>query len=138
MSRESDAADIVSYWLEKASESLASARDELSAGRHSFSVNRCYYSAFYAASAVLLAHGHRFRKHAGVRAALHKHFIKPGLLSTEQGRIYDRLFHDRQEGDYLEFIEFTYDELVDMIANAEELLEALEGLAEPDPGATTP
>jgi len=132
VSGDSHASDVVRYWLEKASESLASARDELGAGRYAFAVNRCYYSAFYAASAVLLFRGHRFRKHAGVRAAIHRHLVKPGLLSTEQGRVYDRMFHDRQEGDYLEFIEFTYDELVDMIAGAEELLEAFEGLAGQD------
>ena len=46
--------EIVDYWLNKARDSLCSARDELKAGRSSFAVNRIYYACFYAVSAYLL------------------------------------------------------------------------------------
>jgi hypothetical protein len=39
--------EIVRYWLEKAEESLASARRELEAGSFSFAMNRLYYGVFY-------------------------------------------------------------------------------------------
>ena len=53
-----------------------------------------------------MAQRQSFKKHSGVRAAFHQHFIKSGILDLEWGRLYDRLFEDRQEGDYMAFISF--------------------------------
>jgi uncharacterized protein (UPF0332 family) len=123
----------VRYWSSKAKESLRAARDEAAAGRLDFAVNRCYYAAFYAASAVLLARGSRFAKHSGVRAAVHRDLVKTGLLSEEWGRFYDRLFQERQEADYIEFVEFEKGEVDDMIQATERFVRVLEPLmATPD------
>lgn len=97
---------VVRYWFEKAEESMASARREFEAGSLSFAMNRLYYSAFYAVSALLMDRELSFKKHSGVRAAFHKKFIKTGLLEKKWGRLYDQLFEDRQEGDYVVFITF--------------------------------
>ncbi|MBT3255803.1 MAG: HEPN domain-containing protein [Deltaproteobacteria bacterium] len=43
---------LVAYWLEKAHESLQSARSEYESGRLSFAMNRLYYAAFYALTAL--------------------------------------------------------------------------------------
>jgi addiction module HigA family antidote len=48
---------LTTYWLEKAYESLESAKSEYASGRLSFAVNRVYYACFYALSALL-----RFRE----------------------------------------------------------------------------
>jgi uncharacterized protein (UPF0332 family) len=98
--------NMVQYWWSKALDSLASARRESEAGSYSFAMNRLYYAAFYAVSAVLLGRGQSFRKHSGVRAAFHRQFIKAGLLDVKWGRLYDQLFEDRQEGDYVIFVSF--------------------------------
>jgi uncharacterized protein (UPF0332 family) len=71
---------VVHYWFEKAEESLISARREFEAGSLSFAMNRLYYTAFYAVSALLIAHKLAFKKHSGVRAVFHQKFIKTGLL----------------------------------------------------------
>ena len=49
--------DLVYYWLEKAVESVESARSEYEAGRLSFSGNRLYYALFYSVTAALAAKG---------------------------------------------------------------------------------
>ena len=97
---------VIGYWFEKAEESMTSARREFEADSLSFAMNRLYYAAFYAVSALLMAHKLSFRKHSGVRAAFHQQFIKTGLLERKWGRLYDQLFEDRQEGDYVVFISF--------------------------------
>jgi uncharacterized protein (UPF0332 family) len=97
---------VVGYWFEKAEESMISARREFEAGSLSFATNRLYYAAFYAVSALLMAHELSFKKHSGVRAAFHQQFIKTGFLERKWGRLYDQLFEDRQEGDYVVFISF--------------------------------
>ena len=121
---------MVTYWFEKARESLDSARAELAAGRHSFAVNRCYYACFYAACAVFLYRGTRFVKHSGVRTAFHRDLVRTGELSEDQGRVYDRLFTDRHEGDYVDFAEFTQEEASEDIVAAETLVGLLEELAQ--------
>ncbi len=97
---------VVGYWFEKAEESMTSARREFEAESLSFAMNRLYYAAFYAVSALLMTNEFSFKKHSGVRAAFHKQFIKTGLLDQKWGRLYDQLFEDRQEGDYMVFISF--------------------------------
>lgn len=119
---------VATYWMRKAEEALASAADELTAGRHTFATNRCYYAAFYAATAVLLAMGRHFAKHAGVRGAVHQHLVAPGLLDAELGRAYDRLAHDRQEGDYVELTDFSRDEVLASLADAAALVRRLQEL----------
>jgi uncharacterized protein (UPF0332 family) len=44
---------LIEYWIEKAFESLESAKSEYASGRLSFAVNRVYYACFYALSAGL-------------------------------------------------------------------------------------
>ncbi|MBC7264045.1 MAG: HEPN domain-containing protein [Chloroflexi bacterium] len=106
MNAEEQRAEVVRYWWAKAKESLASAQRELEAGAYAFAVNRLYYAAFYGVSAALLERQLSFKKHSGVRAAFQREFIKSGLLDVQWGRLYDQLFEDRQEGDYVALISF--------------------------------
>jgi len=114
--------EVIRYWIEKAEDSLDSANDELKAGRLSFSVNRIYYACFYAVSAVLLQERLRFKKHSGVRAAFHKHIVKPGLISREHGQFYDELFEARQRGDYIELVHFEKGQVEKWLKQASEFV----------------
>jgi uncharacterized protein len=67
--------DLVAYWLEKAHESLKSARSEYESCRLSFAMNRIYYAAFYALTALFSDRGCVFKKHKGLRSALHRDLI---------------------------------------------------------------
>jgi uncharacterized protein (UPF0332 family) len=53
--------------LERSETSIQAARVLLSTGYFDFAASRAYYSAFYAASAILLAEGLEFNSHTGVR-----------------------------------------------------------------------
>ena len=112
----------------QAEESLASAQREMVAAAYTFAVNRLYYAAFYAVSAALLERRQSFRKHSGVRAAFHREFIKTGLLDVEWGKFYDRLFEDRQEGDYLALVSFDQDYLEAQLTHCAAFLEKLRPL----------
>ena len=106
MTAEERRAGVVRFWWSKAEESLASARRELQAGSLDFAANRLYYAAFYGASAALLERRLSFKKHSGVRAAFHKVFLKTSLLDLRWGKLYDQLFEDRQEADYVALTAF--------------------------------
>jgi hypothetical protein len=116
---------MVNYWWEKANNSLDSAKREYKAEAYEFSINRLYYSVFYAVSALLLENGMSFKKHSGVRSFFHKEFIKEGLIETKWGRFYDRLFEDRQEGDYTAFVNFEKDYVKEQIKLCENFLKQI-------------
>jgi len=111
----------ITYWREQARLALDSARAELSAGRHHFAINRAYYAAFYAASAVLLRRDRRYARHATLRGAVHRVLVKGGLLESELGRDYDQLFESRQRVDYIELVTVDPENAADLIHRAETL-----------------
>ncbi|HUW65488.1 MAG TPA: HEPN domain-containing protein [Spirochaetia bacterium] len=106
MNNQGQRRDIANYWMEKAKESFHSAQLEYSQGHLSFCVNRLYYAVFYAVSAILASRGLKYGKHSAVRSSLHRDFVKRGIASEEMGKLFDRLFHDRQEADYAAFSSF--------------------------------
>ena len=119
---------LLKYWADKSTESLEAAKDELKAGRISFSVNRIYYSCFYIVSAALLKDGHKFHKHSGVRAAFHKNLVKPGLVSLDLGEFYDALYEARQRGDYIELVSFDKKLVEDWLKKAKRFAEAINSI----------
>ena len=120
--------EMVRYWWSKALDSLASARREFEAGSYSFAMNRLYYASFYGVSAVLLERWQSFRKHSGVRVAFRRQFIKTGLLDTKWGQLYDQLFEDRQEGDYVVFLSFEPEYVRLQVEQCSEFLDRLRQL----------
>ena len=121
-------AEAIRYWWDKAVESLKAARRDLAAQSFSFAINRAYYAVFYAVSALFLEEGRRFQKHSGVRATFNQHLIKTGRLARKHGDLYNRLFRDRQEGDYVEFVRFDERYVRQQIEGCEEFLSEIRPL----------
>jgi len=134
MNKEEGLNQIIKYWVEKSTESLKSAKDELRAERLSFSVNRIYYSCFYIVSAFLLQKGFMFKKHSGVRACFRENLVKPGLVGIEEGKFYDKLFGAQLKGDYVEFTHFEKEEVKDWLNKAKEFVNKMKGLIEQSRG----
>ena len=78
-------------------------------------VNRMYYAVFHAATALLIQKGLYARTHQGVYALLSQHFIKDGILSQDEGRLFSRLATMREKGDYNCYIDATEEELQPLI-----------------------
>jgi uncharacterized protein len=136
LSEERNRAEAVRYWWDKALNSLQAARREAGAGDYAFAINRAYYTLFYAISAIFLEEGRRFTKHSGIRAALNRDIIKAGRLSRRDGELYNQLFRDRQEGDYIEFTRFDAAYVQEKILACEEFLEHLRPLVKSLPPNT--
>lgn len=86
--------------INKADRSLEAARYSIKAGDYDFASSRAYYAAFYDIQALLSTKNLSFSKHAGVIAAFNQHFIKPAIFPKEFSKMIERLFRDRQTGDY--------------------------------------
>jgi uncharacterized protein (UPF0332 family) len=97
---------LVCYRLSRAKEALEEAVLLLESDHTNTFVNRLYYACFYAVSALLLAKGLSATRQSGIRVLFHQHIVKPDLLSSSQGQIYDKLFDNRQRGDYADLTHF--------------------------------
>ena len=120
---------VVNYWWKNAEDCSNSAKRELESGALTFAVNRLYYSLFYAVSAMLLSRGYdRFTKHTGVRAVFNRDFVRTGVVDQEMGALYNKLFEDRQKGDYEAFTDFSNEDVVDWFERSKIFLEQLHSL----------
>jgi hypothetical protein len=82
-----EVAELIRYRLARAQESLAEAELLLANDHVRTAVNRLYYACFYAVSALLLTEGYSSPKHSGVRALFDQHWIVPGRLTKDMGRL---------------------------------------------------
>ena len=105
----------VSYRMEEARESLCEAQLLLENNRFRGTVNRTYYAAFYAASALTLTKGCEFSKHSAVISFFDREFVKTRLVSVESSKTLHRAFNERQEDDYLPFVEFDRNEVASLL-----------------------
>lgn len=119
---------LVKYWFEKAHESLESARNEYRDGRLSFAMNRIYYACFYALTAVFRDKGKTFKKHKGLRSALHRDLVRNGIVEDRWGKFFDEVFEARQRGDYTPMVKFEPDQLEDSLQQAAHFLQVMEEL----------
>jgi uncharacterized protein (UPF0332 family) len=119
---------LIRLWLEKAHEALASAELELNAGHANFAVNRLYYACFYTVTALLLRDGKQFTKHSAIKSEFIRTYIKPGLVDVKWNKFYQKLFDDRQEGDYIPTAMFEASEVSTRIQQAHEFIGLVRGL----------
>jgi uncharacterized protein (UPF0332 family) len=80
--------------------------------------SRAYYVVFHAAVALLFSVGLEARTHKGVVTLLGEHFVRPGRLSSDMGRLVSRMQRDREDADYAPGAVFTAAEASQMIAAA--------------------
>jgi uncharacterized protein (UPF0332 family) len=122
--------EIVAYWLEKSAQDLASAGENLSAGRLQNAVRDAYFACFHAFSAVLIRAGTRFRKHSQVRSILHRDYVKTKKLAIQWGKHYDWLFDNRQKADYRPLVVFDTEQVKDIIEKSEGFVREMKSMSE--------
>jgi len=112
----------------KARQSLETAKHEFNRDNIDFCVNRLYYAAFYAVSALLIMKGKSYKKHSAVRAALHHDFVKTGLIPVKYGKLYDALLRDREEADYVAFVNFDRKVIKEELVQTKDFINLFENL----------
>ena len=85
-----------------------------------FSMNRIYYSMFYAVQALLALHGVSFSKHGQIKGYFNRELIKTEVFPLDMGRIYNKAFEYRQKFDYVDFAVPDRDLVSEYITRARE------------------
>ena len=115
--------EYIKYRLEKSVETLEVAELLIKHEKWNSSVNRLYYAAYYAISALLVQAEINTKTHAGVKTQFFLHYVKTGMIEVELGRAYSDLFDWRQKGDYSDFFDFTKDDVQSILEPTKQLIE---------------
>ncbi len=103
-----DSENLIRSRINRSSETFMEADTLMQNGFWNATVNRIYYSCYYAVSALLLLKNIETNSHKGIRQMFGLHFVQSGLVSKEDGRFFSDLYDRRQTGDYDDFV--SYDE----------------------------
>jgi len=125
---EEDINALVSIRLQRAKETIAEVSVNVQFGFWRVVANRLYYACYYAASALLIKNGLITHTHKGVINQLGMHFVKEGLISKKQGRLFKELFDLRQDGDYDDWFDINEDDVSPFIEPAKKFIEEIEKL----------
>ena len=84
------------------------------------SMNRVYYSMFYAVQALLALYKVSFSKHGQVKGYFNRELIKKGIFPVDMGKLYNKVFEYRQKFDYVDFAVPDRDMVSEYIEKARE------------------
>ena len=114
--------DLCQYRIEQARESLKASKIMLDNKMVKDSINRSYYSAFYAMKAVLAIEEKDFKKHKDVVAYFNKMYVATGKFPKDLGRMIAKLQQLREKSDYDDFFVASIAKAEQQIMTAEKVI----------------
>jgi len=78
----------------------------------------------------LLSKGIITKRHSGLITQIHMNFVKPGILTAEEGGLFKVMFDLRHEGDYEDFIDVERLDIEEYTPQVKQLVEKLINLVE--------
>ncbi len=116
------------YRLEKAKETLNTAEFILKELKDFTGANnRAYYAIFYAIRAVIALENKDFKRHKDVIAYFNKEYINTGIFPRNIGRKIAQAQRIREDSDYDDEYEPSYEKTQSQIDTAKELIKLVEG-----------
>ena len=115
------------YRLDKAKETLETAKMIFKEGKDFSSANnRAYYAIFYAIRAVLAIKEIDFKRHKDVLAYFNKEYVNKQIFPKIIGRKISQAQRIREDSDYDDEYEPSFEKTEQQIKTAEELIELVE------------
>ncbi len=113
---------IVSLELDKANKTMEQIPELRKLGYWDNIANRLYYAVFHAVNALLINDGHPVNTHRGAISLFGNYYIRTGIFSSEDGRLYSDLQVMRNNSDYNCSFSATQQEIEPMIEPAQKLI----------------
>lgn len=124
--------ELSKYRLQESEDSLTVARNCLDKGFYKDSINRSYYSAFYAIKAVLALGTVDFKRHKDVIAYFNKEYVATNIFPRELGRRLGTLKQLREKSDYDDFYIASKEKAMDQLETAELVLQKVKDYLDTD------
>ena len=120
-----DKTEYIRYRLETAYTTLDAARVLADNGFWNSTVNRLYYSLFYAVSALLVSHDIQTKTHSSLKSQFSLHFVKTGMFDKKYGQLLSELFDWRQKGDYENIFDYDKESVQPLFIPVKEMLDLI-------------
>lgn len=123
-----DKETLFTYRLKQAEETLFDAKKMIEDNLSPRSIiNRAYYSMFYGVLSLFLRTDINLKtsKHVGVISIFDKEFVHTGKIDKHYSKILHKIFEARQEGDYKELVELSFEDAIEFVKLAEDFLEEI-------------
>ena len=120
--------DLIQYRLHRAKDTFEDAQILAERMKWNSSINRLYYSAYYAVMALLLFSELNPATHNGAKSNFTEHFIKTERIPKEFGKMYSQLFTWRQKGDYDDLFDFDQQKVMPYFEPVQKLIEIVESI----------
>lgn len=122
--------DLKKYRIARAKDPYEDAQILAEREKWNSTINRLYYSAYYAVMALLLDSDLKPATHNGAKSNFSEYFIKTGKIDKEYGKIYSQLFTWRQKGDYDDLFDFNQDKVMPYFEPVNRLISLIEKIIE--------
>lgn len=113
--------EYIKYRLKRSQETFNDVKILVQSKSWNSCVNRLYYSAYYAVTALLLQHKYNTKTHSATKSQFTLHFIKTGIISKEYGKLFSDLADWRHKGDYGDLFDFKEDTVISIITPVENM-----------------
>jgi uncharacterized protein (UPF0332 family) len=117
---------IVKYRIEQAKEAIKEVNILIEKNLLTLAINRIYYGMFYMLLALALKKGFKTSKHNQLIGWFNKEFVKTGIVNQKFGKIINKGFEDRTDGDYGIFIQFEKVEVLSKLDDMKMFISELE------------
>lgn len=114
--------ELSKYRYKTALETYENAKMSFENGFFRDTINRSYYTVFYAIKAVLALGTIDFKRHKDVIAYFNKEYVASEIFPKKMGRKLGRLKQIREENDYDDFVISSKEDAKDQLETAEEFL----------------
>ena len=118
--------DLIQYRLLRSKDTFEDAQILADRQKWNSTINRLYYSAYYAVMALLLFSDLKPATHNGAKSNFTEHFIKTARIPKEFGKIYSQLFTWRQKGDYDDLFDFDEAKVLPYFEPVKKMIELIE------------
>ncbi|NJK97225.1 MAG: HEPN domain-containing protein [Bacteroidales bacterium] len=118
--------DLITYRLSRSRYTFDDAVILADKERWNSAINRLYYAAYYAVTAILPKYDFKPTTHNGVKSVFSEYFIKNGIIAKEFGKLYSQLFTWRHKGDYDDLYDFDKEKVIPYIEPVKQLIEVIE------------
>ena len=107
--------ELIRIYLNRADEAFTMVRLAVDNGFWNSATGDLYYTCFYLVTALFIKDDIKAHTHSAVQSLFSLHYIKTGKLEREQGRLLNRLFDMRQEGNYGDLLVLTEEDILPLL-----------------------
>jgi hypothetical protein len=118
--------DYVKYRIEKAYQTFDAAKVLADNGFWNSSINRLYYSLFFAVNALLVLNDIEGKTHKTAKRQFSMQFVKTGKFEKKFGRLLNELYDWRQKADYEVIFEYDENSVFHFFEPVKEMLDLID------------